>query len=111
MEKGTVEIPDVSDLLEIDTMLAERIESWTKEWWEQRLQKGREEGKEEGLYLGELQTLQRQLTKRFGPLPEAVQVRLSTATGKRSSAGSIGCSTRKRSMRSLSSATTLAVTR
>jgi hypothetical protein len=30
--------------------------------------------------LGELQTLQRQLTKRFGPLPEAVQVRLSTAT-------------------------------
>lgn len=30
--------------------------------------------------MGELQTLQRQLTKRFGPLPEAVQVRLSTAT-------------------------------
>ena len=61
-------------------MLAERIESWTKEWWEQGLQKGREEGKEEGLYLGELQTLQRLLTKRFGPLPEAVQVRLSTAS-------------------------------
>jgi hypothetical protein len=32
MEKGTVEIPDVSDLLEVDSMLAERIESWTREW-------------------------------------------------------------------------------
>lgn len=72
MGKGTVEVPDVSDLLEVDTMLAERIESWTKEWFQQ--------GEEKGFCLGELQTLQRQLTKRFGPLPESVQVRLSTAS-------------------------------
>jgi len=39
-----------------------------------------QQGEEKGFYLGELQTLQRQITKRFGPLPEAVQVRLSTAT-------------------------------
>ncbi|HCO76785.1 MAG TPA: hypothetical protein DIT50_01065 [Rhodocyclaceae bacterium] len=62
----------MADLLEVDSMLAVRIESWTKEWFQQ--------GEEKGFYLGELQTLQRQLTKRFGPLPEAVQVRLSTAS-------------------------------
>jgi len=61
-------------------MLAERIESWTKKWWEQGLQQGLQQGEEKGFYLGELQTLQRLLTKRVGPLPEAVQVRLSTAT-------------------------------
>jgi predicted transposase/invertase (TIGR01784 family) len=80
MEKGTVEVPDVADLLEVDTMLAERIESWTKEWWEQGLEQGLQQGEEKGFYLGELQTLQRLLTKRFGPLPEAMQVRLSTAS-------------------------------
>ena len=44
------------------------------------MQQGLQQGEEKGFYLGELQTLQRQLTKRFGPLPESVQVRLSTAS-------------------------------
>ena len=38
-----------------------------------------EQGMHEGLQQGELLTLKRQLTKRFGPLPAAIEQRLARA--------------------------------
>ena len=53
-------------------MLAERVVEWTKTWKEQGIEEGRREG--------EMIVLERQLTRRFGPLPESLQVRLHSAT-------------------------------
>jgi len=66
------EIATVTDLLEIDTMLAERIESWTQQWMLQGLQKGKAEG--------EALALKRLLAKRFGPLPAALEARIAAAS-------------------------------
>ena len=41
---------------------------------------GREEGREEGMLLGQAAVLQRLLTRRFGTLDDSVRVKLSTAT-------------------------------
>jgi len=57
-------------------MLAERVGEWTKTWKEQGIEEGRKEGRKEG----EMIVLERQLTRRFGPLPESLQVRLHSAT-------------------------------
>jgi len=43
-------------------------------------EEGREVGREEGIPQGEAQILRRQLGRRFGPLPEWVEARLSQAT-------------------------------
>ena len=40
----------------------------------------REEGREEGIALGEATILERQLRRRFGPVSEATRTRLRTAT-------------------------------
>ena len=63
-----IELPDLSTLLENETMLAESVEKWTEQWE----MKGRVEG--------EVAVLARQLTKRFGPLDEQTTVRLKAAT-------------------------------
>jgi predicted transposase YdaD len=78
------EIESINDLLEVDTMLAERIESWfdeaTQKGLQQGLEKGREEGREEGLLKGEAKILSKQLRLRFGPLPPETVERLAQAT-------------------------------
>ena len=61
-------------------MLAERVGEWTKTWKEQGIEEGRKLGLKEGVKQGELTALERQLTRRFGPLPEAIQLRLRSAT-------------------------------
>ncbi|MFC6299112.1 DUF4351 domain-containing protein [Pseudomonas sp. CCM 7893] len=60
-------IPDTLTLEEIDTMLAERVEQWTKDWKQQGLQEGRQEGLQEG----QIKLLTRQLEHRFGALQPA----------------------------------------
>jgi len=55
-------------------MLAERVVEWTKTWKEQGIEEGRKEG--------EIVILERLLTRRFGPLPEPLQVRLHSATSE-----------------------------
>ena len=67
-----VDIPDVGNLLEIKDMLTEHSRSWTHQW----KQEGRQEGRQEG----EAILLQRLLARKFGPLPEAIQQRLKTAS-------------------------------
>jgi hypothetical protein len=75
-----VQVPPVDDLLEITDMLADQSRSWTHQWKMEGLQEGRQEGRREGRQEGELVLLQRQLTRKFGPLSEATQQRLKTAT-------------------------------
>jgi predicted transposase/invertase (TIGR01784 family) len=63
---GTV-IPEVADLQEVKSMLAERVIEWTQEW--------KQEGQEEAL--GKARgVLFRDLERRFGPLPEEVRRRV-----------------------------------
>jgi DNA-binding transcriptional MocR family regulator len=62
------DIPEVNELQEIDTMLAERVEEWTGQW------------KREGKIEGETSLIERQITHRFGPPGPDTQARLKTAT-------------------------------
>ena len=81
-------VPPGNELKEIESMLAERVVEWTKTWKEQGIEEGRKEGHKEGrkeglkegLKGGEIVILERLLTRRFGPLPEAIQMRLRSAT-------------------------------
>ncbi|MDR2450488.1 MAG: DUF4351 domain-containing protein, partial [Candidatus Accumulibacter sp.] len=70
------EIERINDLLEADTMLAERIESW----FEEATRKGLQQGMEAGLLKGQAGILAKQLKLRFGPLPAEMVERLSHAT-------------------------------
>lgn len=94
------DIPELTDLQEINTMLAERAERWVEnlrrdallqgrqeglqegrqEGRQQGRQEGRKEGRKEGRQEGESLLLQKQLERRFGPLPEPVRERLIQAT-------------------------------
>ena len=56
--------------------LAERFDQWALEYE----QKGKQEGLQEGLQKGEGLLLQRQLARRFGPLPDAVLQRIAAAS-------------------------------
>lgn len=62
-----IEIPQVPNLQEVRSMLAERVIEWTQQW----KQEGREEGLDEvrGVLLQELE-------RRFGALPEGVRRRV-----------------------------------
>lgn len=89
------EVPEVNELQEIDTMLAETVEEWTRQWKadglqqgllqglqegrQKGLQEGRLEGKLEGRLEGERVLLQKQLERRFGALPTWVSERLAQA--------------------------------
>jgi hypothetical protein len=64
-------IPEVSELQEIDNMLAERVVQWTEKWKQEGMQQGKQEG--------EIALLQRLLQRRFGPLPEPVVARIAAA--------------------------------
>jgi flagellar biosynthesis/type III secretory pathway protein FliH len=73
------EVPEVADLQEVKSMLAERVVEWTHQWkqegLEEGLQKGRQEGRQEGLESAR-GVLLRELERRFGALPEKVRRRV-----------------------------------
>jgi hypothetical protein len=72
-----VELPELTDLNEVNTMLAERVMEWTRQWKAQGMQegiekgieKGREEGLVEGRKSGEAALLRKMLELKYGPLP------------------------------------------
>lgn len=74
-----VAIPELADLEEVRSMLAERVVEWTQEWkqegFEKGLEKGLEKGREEGLDQGRA-ALILELERRFGQLPEETQRRV-----------------------------------
>ena len=78
------EINQINDIMEADSMLAERIEGWFDDAWKRGMQKGIEEGRQEGLQQGlqqgEAMVLSRILTLRFGNLPSWVHERLAAAS-------------------------------
>jgi hypothetical protein len=51
-------IPEVNNIAEVDTMFAESVDEWTKQWKMEGLQEGRQEGREEGLQEGREEGLQ-----------------------------------------------------
>lgn len=63
-------IPAMQDIQEVHSMLAERIQQWY------------DEGEQKGLLRGERTLLTRQLVRRFGPLPDAIQAYLESATAE-----------------------------
>lgn len=87
------EVPDVNELQEIDTMLAETVEGWTQQWKEEGMQEGLQEGlqqgRQEGRKEGESALLQKQLERRFGPLPNWVNERLGQATSEQLETGGL----------------------
>jgi predicted transposase/invertase (TIGR01784 family) len=81
-------IPEVKELEEVKSMLAERVKEWTREWKQSGLEEGREQGLEEGREKGREEgrhkereealtklraVLLRELESRFGPLPADVR--------------------------------------
>lgn len=81
------EINKITDLMEADTMLAERIEGWFEDKWQQGMQqgmqRGMQQGMQQGMQRGMLQgegiLLRRLLTRRFDPLSDAIEARLANA--------------------------------
>jgi hypothetical protein len=68
---GRIEIPEVTNLEEVQLMLAERVAEWTEQW----KQKGREDSLEQARGV-----LFQYLERRFGPLPEETQRRVDAIT-------------------------------
>jgi len=68
-----VQLGAVNDLVEVETMLAERVMEWTREWKQEGLEEGLEKGRQEGKAEEHLRSLAherallvRQTKKRFG---------------------------------------------
>ncbi|NOX56915.1 MAG: transposase, partial [Planctomycetes bacterium] len=70
-----VPLPRLSNFQEARTLLAERVKEWTRQWREEGLRKGREEGQAE--------LLMRQIESKFGPLSDEVRQRIATADSDR----------------------------
>jgi len=64
-------VPEVNELVEVETMLAERVKEWTKEWEEAGIQKGMQKGAR--------QLLARLLEAKFGPLAPDFITRMEQA--------------------------------
>jgi len=76
-----VEIPEIAELEEVKSMLAERVTEWTQQWKQEGLEEGRQEGFQKGHEdsLREARgVLLQDLEHRFGPLPEEVRRRIET---------------------------------
>lgn len=72
-----VQIPQMGDLEEVKSMLAERVKEWTREWEQEGFEKGLEKGLEDSL--GKARTaLTRKLEMRFGPLPETTREKVES---------------------------------
>ncbi|WP_282099100.1 DUF4351 domain-containing protein [Thauera aromatica] len=71
-----IDLPELDDLQELNTMLSQRIEKWAKEY----LAAGEQKGLQQGVLRGEARVLARILTRRFGELPGWVEAHLSAAT-------------------------------
>jgi predicted transposase YdaD len=70
-----VDIPELADLNEVNTMLAERVKEWTQQWKAQ----GKQEGLEEGRKKGETAMLCKMLELKYGPLPLWAQEKIAQA--------------------------------
>jgi hypothetical protein len=65
-------LPQVHDLQELNVMLADKLEEWALAY--------EAEGKAKGKVEGELLSLQKLLSKRFGPIPADITAKIANAT-------------------------------
>jgi len=68
-------VPEVADLQEVRSMLAESVMDWTRQWKQEGLEEGRQEGRQEAL-ASVREVLCREVERRFGPLREEVRLRV-----------------------------------
>jgi hypothetical protein len=73
-------LPKVRDLQELKMTLTDRFDTWAREYERKGLEKGLKKGLKKGIEKGEALLLQRQLVRRFGPLPSGVVAQLGSAT-------------------------------
>ncbi len=73
-------LPEMVDLIEVDNMLAERVERWIEEWKREGVEQGLQQGMQQGRQEGEAEFLLRLLARRFGPLPVEVTTRVRAAS-------------------------------
>ena len=77
-----ISIPEINDLEEVNTMLAERVEQWVEQWKKE----GLEQGMEQGIILGEhrwaVAAITRQLNQKFGPLDQTTLNRIDSASSE-----------------------------
>ena len=73
------QLDEIDQLYEVEHMLAERIQAWTQQWQQQGFQQGIEQGIEQGREDYARLMLQRQLTQRFGALPQPIEQRIKQA--------------------------------
>jgi len=73
------EVPELEDLQEVRTMLAERVKEWEREW----MRKGRQEGRQQGRLEGGAEFLLRLLDRKFGPLDVSIRQRIAQADTER----------------------------
>jgi hypothetical protein len=69
-------LPQVHDLQELNVMLADKLEEWALAYEAEGLEKGLAKG----LAKGEMLSLQKLLSKRFGPIPTEITAKISTAS-------------------------------
>jgi hypothetical protein len=72
-------LPEIHELQEVETMLAEYVEAWTEKWKREGLLAGRLEGEREGRLEGKRDMLKRLLRHRFGDLPPWASARIDEA--------------------------------
>jgi hypothetical protein len=71
-----VDLPAIQDLQEMNSMLADRVKTWTEEWEREGMRKGFEQG----IPRGEAKLLRRLIARRFGAVPAWVDARLDGAS-------------------------------
>lgn len=71
-----VEIPQLADLQEVKSMLAENVTEWTRQWKREGFEEGRQKGQEETLERLR-RALLREMEDRFGALPESVREKVA----------------------------------
>lgn len=69
------EVPELEDLQEVRSMLAERVKEWERQWMRKGLQEGRQEVGAEFLL--------RLLDRKFGPLDAGIRQRIAQADTER----------------------------
>lgn len=70
----------ITNLQEVNTMLAENIERWKKNWKQEGLQEGRQEGRQEGLRKNKEDYLLRLLKAKSVTITEHTLVQIKNAT-------------------------------
>ena len=69
-----LDVPWMIDLLEVPSMLEQRVVEWTEQW--------KQEGRREGRREGEVAVLLRQLRRRYGSLDRQIEERVRNADAK-----------------------------